>query len=214
MKHKIYIVHGILGGPHEYIRMRRALRKVGFVSDVFTYRSRKELVLDVGKKLYERIKQDKVDKISLIAHSLGGLVLRAMLVHAQADENFPVIDKVVMIATPNQGAASGDYINSKAILRFIFGINIRDIKNDDDSLAKKLPTDFNAEVGIIAGARGKKRGYNPFMDYDNDGEIYPEETKLGTEKAFLTVKSNHVTILQNKKTVRAVARFMQTGEFE
>ncbi len=169
--------------------------------------------MDAAKQLYEKIKADGVVEVSFITHSLGGLVLRAMLLYSQNDAKFPKIRKIVMIAAPNQGAISGDFMNKYAIFKFILGVNLRDVKKDPESLAHQLPINFNADVGIIAGCRGKKSGYNPFIGEDNDGEIRPEETKLGTEKDFITIKSDHISILWNKKTHQQVLHFMEFGTF-
>lgn len=119
-----------------------------------------------------------------------------------------------MIAPPNQGTQSGNFMYKYTFFRLLLGVNLRDVKNDKNSLAKKLPMNFPAEVGIIAGIRGRKYGYNPFIGSDNDGEIRPEETKLGTEQDFATVKSSHVTILQNKKTIQLTLQFLKTGNFK
>ena len=212
-KQKVYIVHGVLGGAYEYFSMRRILKKNGFDSEVFSYKSRKTPILETGKKLYDYIKKENLQQVSFITHSLGGLVLRAMLKHSLEDIDFPEIHRIVMIAPPNQGTIAGNYMYKYAIFRFLIGVNLKDVKNDDDSLAKRLPVKFSADVGIIAGVRGHKRGYNPFIGDDNDGEIKPEETKLGTEKDFITVKSNHITILQNKKTIKLTSQFLKTGAF-
>lgn len=212
-KHKIYIIHGILRGSYEFGFLRKSLKKEGFVSEIFTYRSRKERILKVGEKLYEQIKKENLTEVSFITHSLGGLILRAMLLFSKEDLDFPKIRSVVMIAPPNQGTKSGNFMYKYTFFQWLLGVNLRDVKNDENSLAKKLPLMFSAEVGIIAGIRGNKYGYNPFIGSDNDGEIRPEETKLGTEKDFVTVKSSHVTILQNKKTIQLTIQFLKTGSF-
>jgi hypothetical protein len=210
---KVYIVHGILGGAYEYLGMRRFLKKDGFDSEVFSYKSRKTSILETGKKLYDYIKKENPQQVSFITHSLGGLILRAMLLYSSEDTNFPAIHRIVMIAPPNQGTITGNYMYKYGIFRFLIGVNLKDVRNDSDSLAKKLPVNFPADVGIIAGIRGRKCGYNPFVGEDNDGEIRPEETKLGTEKDFITVKSNHITILQNRETIKRTSQFLKTGNF-
>lgn len=210
---KVYIVHGILGGAYEYRNMRRFLKKNGFDSEVFSYKSRKTPILEAGKKLCDHVKKDNPSQISFITHSLGGLVLRAMLQYSLEDLKFPKIHRIVMIAPPNRGTVTGNYMYRYGLFRFILGVNLRDVKNDDDSLAKKLPIDFSAEVGIIAGISGRKRGYNPFIGEDNDGEIRPEETKLGTEKDFIIIRSNHISILQNRETIHLATQFLSTGSF-
>ncbi|MDO5665309.1 MAG: hypothetical protein Q4G63_08650 [Bacteroidia bacterium] len=212
-KHKVYIIHGVLGGAYEYVKMRKALEKKGYEASIFSYKSRKERILDVGENLYNHIKKEHHLQISFITHSLGGLVLRAMLKHSLNDTNFPNIHRIVMIAPPNQGTIAGNYMYKHAFFRFLIGVNLRDVKNDEDSLARKLPLIFSAEVGTIAGIRGNKYGYNPFIGEDNDGEIRLEETKLGTEKDFATVKSSHITILQKARTIALTTNFLKTGKF-
>lgn len=46
-----------------------------------------------------------------------------------------------------------------------------------DGYAKKLPYPSGAQIGIIAGKRGKTKGYNPFIQGDNDGLLTPVRTK-------------------------------------
>lgn len=211
--HKIYIIHGILGNKAEYKRMRKELHKNGFETTIFTYKSRKTGVMDVSKALYEQIKVENPDSFSLISHSLGGLIARGLLTHSESDPEFPSLNRVVMIAPPNQGTIAGDYMIKRALFRWILGVNLKEVTNDDDSLARKLPVDFNCEVGIIAGIRGKKSGYNPFIGEDNDGEIRPMETKLGTETDFITVKANHLSILRKKETIQQTLDFLKNGTF-
>lgn len=213
--HTIYIIHGILGGKYEYGLLRKTLKKEGFISKVFSYKSRKEHILEVSKRLYEEIKKDKTDEIYFITHSLGALILRALLLHSSSDIEFPNIKRVVMIAPPNQGTVAGNFMHKYAFFKLLLGVNLREVKNDADALARKLPEKFplKTEVGIIAGIRGNKYGYNPFIGSDNDGEIKPEETKLGTENDFVTVKRSHITILQSKKTSQLTLQFLKTGSF-
>lgn len=212
-EHNVYIIHGVLGGAYEYVRMRKALKKEGYKTSIFSYKSRKEPILDVGKNLYDHIKKEHHQQISFVTHSLGGLVLRAMLRYSFEDTNFPNIHRIVMIAPPNRGTIAGNYMYKHAFFHFLIGVNLRDVKNDENSLARKLPVNFPGEVGIIAGIRGSKYGYNPFIGEDNDGEIRLEETRLGTEKDFATVKSSHITILQKARTITLTTNFLKTGNF-
>lgn len=212
-KHKVYIVHGILGNKAEYKKMRKVLHKSGFETEVFSYKSRKTSVMNASKELYKLIKMEKTDSFSLITHSLGGLIARGLLTYFESDPDFPTLNRVVMIAPPNQGTIAGDYMHKKALFRWILGVNLKEVTNDDESLAKKLPVDFNNDVGIIAGIRGKKSGYNPFIGEDNDGEIRPEETKLGTETDFIKVKANHLSVLRKKATIEQTVKFLKSGTF-
>lgn len=194
--------------------MRKALDKSGFETVVFSYKSRTTTILNTSKALFLQIKSENPESFSLITHSLGGLIARGLLTYSENAPDFPKIKSVVMIAPPNQGTIAGNFMNKYAIFKLIMGVNLRDVMNDKESLAKKLPIDFNANVGIIAGLRGKKSGYNPFIGEDNDGEIRPQETRLGTEDDFITIKANHLSILRKEETIRQTLHFLKIGNFE
>lgn len=211
-RHKVYFVHGILGFRREYSKLEKALEREGFETEFFSYNSRKEDLRIVAEKLYRKIQSEDIEKISFVAHSMGGLVVRALYDQVENDKLFPRIFRIVMIATPNQGAVFAKVMHSNAILRFIMGANLRHFLADENALARTLPVP-DAEIGIIAGYSGKSWGYNPFIGSDNDLEVMPEETKLGSEKDFITVKSNHIAILRNKATLTYVVNFLKSGEF-
>jgi hypothetical protein len=69
-------------------------------------------------------------------------------------------------------------------------------------------------VGLIAGSFGGKRGFNVFINSDNDGVLIPENTKMGIEKDVVFVKSWHVGLLFNKKVIRYINNFIQKGKFK
>ncbi len=211
--HKVYIVHGILGNKGEYTRMRKVLHENNFETVFFAYKSRKTTIPEASKQLYELIKSENPDSFSIITHSLGGLIARGLLTHLEQDAELPKMKRVVMVAPPNQGTVAGNFMHRYSLFRWILGVNLRDVMNDDESLALKLPVKFEAEVGIIAGISECKSGYNPFVEGDNDGEIRPEETRLGTENDFITVKANHVSILRKNETIQQTIQFLKNGSF-
>lgn len=211
--HKVYIIHGIMGNKAEYTRMRKVLHENNFETVFFSYKSRRTSITEASKQLYDLIKSENPDSFSLVTHSLGGLIARGLLTYIEQDSVFPKMKRVVMIAPPNQGTVAGNYMYKYSLFRWILGINLRDVKNDEESLALKLPVKFDAEVGIIAGIRGEESGYNPYIIGDNDGEICPEETKLGTEDDFTTVKANHISILRKNETIDQTVYFLKNGSF-
>jgi len=93
------------------------------------------------------------------------------------------------------------------------GPNVRYMKTDQDSYVNQLPKPYSSEVGIIAGIRGRKNGYNLFMKGDNDGRIKPERTRLGMEKDFICVKGQHEGLLRKKYVCQLVVRFLKSGSF-
>ena len=201
--HKVYLVHGLCGFSTEFCKIRKTLCKAGFKTEMFSYNSVGKPIAESAEKLTNKIKNDKADTISIVTHSMGALVVRAMLQQADSVSDFPPVYRIVMIAPPNQGAISANKLYEKGFFRFIMGVNLKEICNFPNSLSKTLPFPKNSEVGIIAGI---------FKD-DNDGEIKVEETKLGIEKDFTTVKSHHIFILQKKETSIFLLNFLKKGKF-
>jgi hypothetical protein len=144
---------------------------------------------------------------------MGALVLRAMLEIVQGDSLFPVIGRIVMVTPPNQGAEIADLFSRKSIFQFIMGPNLLNMRTDSSSLANHLLIPTNVEIGIIAGARFDKHGYNPLIKGDNDGYLSPAKTRLGTEKEYVEVSDSHSMIIHNKKVLKMIYNFLRMGRF-
>lgn len=202
--HKVYLVHGLWGFSGEYIKIRHALKKEGFITEMFNYNSVGKPLTESAKRLMNKIKKDKSDTISIVCHSMGGLVVRSMLQQAEFIPDFPPIYRMVMIAPPNKGAISANSLYEKRFYRLIMGVNLKHICTFPNSLSQTLPVPQNIEIGTIAGN----------VNNDYDGEIKVEETKLGVEKDFTIVKSHHILILQKKLTIIYAVNFLKNGKFQ
>jgi hypothetical protein len=82
-----------------YLRLKLSLSAAGFDADFHPYDWRMS-VRDAGRALAERLEHESRRKVSLVAHSLGGLVARAALAHRGARR----IERVIQLGTPNRGA--------------------------------------------------------------------------------------------------------------
>jgi len=82
-----------------YLRLKLSLRAAGFDADFHPYDWRRS-IRDAGRSLAECLEHESPRKVSLVAHSLGGLVARAALTHRGANR----IDRVIQLGTPNRGA--------------------------------------------------------------------------------------------------------------
>ncbi|HEU5081211.1 MAG TPA: CHAT domain-containing protein [Opitutaceae bacterium] len=81
-----------------YMKMKLRLRAAGFNADFWGYDWRRS-VEDLGAKLVADLKKEESREVSIVAHSMGGLVTRAAL-KLGTDR----ITKLVMLGTPNNGA--------------------------------------------------------------------------------------------------------------
>jgi hypothetical protein len=84
-----------------YLRLRLALRAHGFDAEFHPYDWRHS-VRAAGRALAQRIAQEPRRKVSLVAHSMGGLVARAALDQPSGDR----IERVIQLGSPNGGTFS------------------------------------------------------------------------------------------------------------
>ena len=213
-KHKVFVIHGY-GSPRFMMKkIHQSILHENFPAENYSYRSMKEDLDTLGKQLYSKIKESHCDAVSFVTHSMGALVVRSMYQYAMKDEHFPLIYRIVMIAPPNSGAELANFYSSFKIFRKLGGTNLEHMRTTPDSLASKLPIPVNSEIGIIAGISGRKRWYNIFIKEDNDGVLTPERTRLGVEKDFIVIKSEHNWLTQKEYVCKLTVEFLKFGCFK
>lgn len=210
---KIYLIHGYGGLGLEMEKIREAVQNEGFTTEIYVYKSLIDDVDSVSLNLIQTIQKEKFDTVSFVTHSMGALVVRSMYEKLDSLSGFPFVHRIVMIAPPNNGSPIADFFSQFKFVKYIIGPNINNLTTNKITGASKYPIP-TCEVGLIAGSFGGKRGFNMFINSDNDGVLIPENTKMGIEKDVVFVKSWHVGLLFNKKVIRYVNNFIQQGKFK
>jgi hypothetical protein len=211
--HKVYIIHGYANPKSIMNDIYRDVKKAGFIAENYAYPGLYMELDSIGKKLYQDVLNDDVDSVSFVTHSMGGLVVRAMLKYSGTDLSFPKIYRIVMIAPPNRGADIADFFKEAKNVKVLLGPNVEKMQTDSTSYANQLPIPFNTEIGIIVGVRRNERGYNHLIPGNNDGLLTPERVYLGNEKDVAIVNYDHLGVIKRKKSRRLVIEFLQTGVF-
>lgn len=210
---KVYLIHGYGSSTLLLNSIENYLKKNGFVTVNYSYSSIRDDIRKTGHDLYDRIKQDRIDTVSFVTHSMGALIMRALLTYSIKDSSFPVIYRIVMITPPNHGTELADFFSSSALFKFFLGPNVENMRTDSNSLANRLPVPLKSQVGIIAGERDDSTGYNPFIKGNNDGYLTPDEAKLSVEKDFRIIYQSHTMITQSREARRLVLSFLKHGTF-
>lgn len=210
--HKIYLIHGYAGLGVEMLKIERALLKEGFNTEIYAYPSLSKDIDSVSLHLYRHILKEKADTISFVTHSMGALVARSVYQWIDSTQHFPYIHRMVMIAPPNKGTPVADFFVESRIIRFIGGPNVENLTTDRISGASKYPIP-DCEVGILLGVGGNRRGYNLFLEENNDGLILPSDAKLGNEEDLAFVKASHMQILFKRRAIALINSFLHKGRF-
>lgn len=210
--HKVFLIHGFAGLGIELEQIKSAITIQGYECEIYLYSSLTEDVDEVSKHLIAEIQSQHYDSVSFVTHSLGALVVRALYGNLKPEMKFPFIHRFVMIASPNQGSPMADFWNQFGFVKYIAGPNVENLTTDVKTGAPKyaVPT---CEIGLIAGVTNKKRGYNILLVGDNDGLVPKKNAALGNEKDVVYVKSPHISLVFNKKTIKYVVTFLQMGHF-
>jgi pimeloyl-ACP methyl ester carboxylesterase len=157
-----------------------------------------------------------VERIDLVSHSLGSLVIR----HYLSDTTDPAtgrqgdarIQRIVMYAPPNQGAELAEKLGRNQVFKMVFGQAGLQLAREWPELEKKLAVP-QCEFGIIAGGRGDERGWNPLLTGDDDGVVSVATTRLAGASDFLVVPSSHTFIMTSPQVLDCTLRFLEQGCF-
>jgi pimeloyl-ACP methyl ester carboxylesterase len=132
---------------YSYLRLKLNLRASGFAPVLYDYDWRLG-VDELGATLAERIRNESVDRIMIVAHSMGGLVSRAAL----AQPGMSTVERLVLLGTPNFGsfaplqALRGTY----AVVRKIARLADR---GSPESLAGKIFNTFPSLYHMLPSAQ-------------------------------------------------------------
>jgi len=159
--------------------------------------------------LHQCIKSlDGVEEINLVVHSMGGLVVRCMLMQ----ETDPRLKRMVMMGVPNNGAVPADLLKENPIFKTLLGPAGQELGTDEEGLIPKLPIP-EFEFGVIAGGRGDEKGYNPLLKGDDDGTVSVQSTQLPSAADFMLAPVLHSFLMHNDECVEATLKFLETGKF-
>ena len=177
-KNLVVFVHGIESQPQELEGLLSMVRDEGLPCAVFSYPN-DQPIADSAKLLSRELRQlakDHPDRgVSLLTHSMGGLVARAAIEDGDLDPGN--VRRLIMVAPPNHGSA---------LARFSFGLELHE--HIAGSIRKNKTGAFFAAVEDgLSEAAGDLTPNSPFLRELNARQRNPEvrySIFLGTDAPF------------------------------
>jgi len=202
----VVLVHGIWMSSLELVLLAWRLRRCGYRTLRFRYRSLRRPVRHNAACLARRVRQLAGGRIHLVAHSLGGLVvLRALQDHPDL-----ITGRVVLLGSPVGGSAVARRVNERPVLRWLIG------RSGEQGLLGGGPRQAGRQsLGMIAGIRSLGIGQLlGGLGAVNDGVVNLEETTIDGAQDSLVVESSHFGLLTSRTVASQVCAFLKHGRFD
>lgn len=201
----VVLVHGLWMRGHEMLLLRRRLQARGYRVYQFCYRTVGCDLKGNAEQLNNYLEQEVVgDTVHLVAHSLGGLVVRRLL------DDFPQQrpGRVVTLGTPHQGSYVAQRINRNGLLRKLLGMSL-------PALLGEVPAwRGQRELGSLAGTLSIGLGWIfRGVPSPNDGTVAVCETRLQGMTDHLLLHVSHFGLLFSRRSAFQVDYFLQHGQF-
>jgi pimeloyl-ACP methyl ester carboxylesterase len=201
----VVLVHGIWMSSLELLLLARRLRRCGYRTLRFRYRSLRRPLRHNAACLARRVRQLPAGQIHLVGHSLGGLVV----LQALQDHPDLITGRLVLLGSPVGGSAVARRINARRVLRWLIG------RSGEHGLLGGGPRWGGWQsLGVIAGRRplgiGRLMGG---LGAVNDGVVNLEETTLNGAQDSIVVESTHMGLLTSRRVASQVCAFLKHGRF-
>ncbi len=181
------------------------LRLQGFHVRSFGYQTVGKSPAENALRLAECVASEKRRIVHIVAHSLGGLVLRHLCSRCP---DLP-LGRTVTLGTSHMGSAVAATLAARRMSRVLLGKStVAGLLGD----APPWPAD--RELGVIAGNVGLGLG-RLFVDFriPHDGTVAVAETRLPQAKDHIVLQVNHFGLLASSDVARQTAHFLSNGQF-
>jgi pimeloyl-ACP methyl ester carboxylesterase len=202
----VVTVHGLWMRAGAMIALQRRLEGHGFTVQRFGYSTVHQSLEANAAALADFIEHVPGDTVHLVAHSLGGIVIRAML-----DQRIPPrLGRVVMLGSPLRGSQIGVRVTRVPGGRRIIGQSIIDLNARGGfgdwpsavpagSIAGRVPFGTSWLVGGIFEA--------------NDGTVAVAETRVPGLADHIVLPVTHFALPWSKRVSDQARHFLEHGRF-
>lgn len=204
----VVFVHGLwMTGLESFALRHHVVHQQGWQWRTFHYHSVAQSQADVAAALDDTVRRLDADRVHLVGHSLGGLVIH----RAMASEADWPPGRVLFLGTPSLGSRAATNFHGLPFGDWMLG-------HAAEALLATAPRRWEArrELGIIAGTESLSLGLlvTHFAAGEaNDGMVTVAETQLPGATAHLALHVSHTGMLFSADVARQACAFLDGGRF-
>ncbi len=207
----VVCVHGFWShGTGMYLIKRRLEREFGFRALLFSYRSVHGTLDENAAALASFIRQQEIDGVHIVGHSLGGVLALRML----ANDAGALPGRVVCLGSPLTGSRAAKILGAQEWAENIIGRSLPAGVIHESANEWASDVCEQREIGVIAGTvpLGFGRLFAKFNE-DNDGTVAVSETRIEGAKDHLLLPVSHKGMLVSSDVADQTGSFLKRGEF-
>ena len=206
MTEAVVLVHGIWMTGLDLLVLRARLQKADFAPTIARYPSLRLPPRTNARRVREVVDRLDADRVHLVGHSLGGLVILHML--RDGPPRRP--GRVVLLGCPVQGSRVARILSAHWATRPFIG------RSGEAGLlggGPELPAD--REVGTIAGSLAVGVGrLLRGVDGPSDGTVALSESRIEGAKDHVILPVTHTGLVTSRVAAEQIVGFLREGRFD
>jgi pimeloyl-ACP methyl ester carboxylesterase len=187
--------------------LARRLARDGYDARLFGYRTVRGSLAENATRLAAFSHGIDVARLHFVGHSLGGLIIRALLASAPPDR----LGRIVTLGTPHNGSFVATRFARYPGGSAMVGRGIAGLMAGEPRVWACPP----CELGVIAGDFGLGLGrlVAPDLPSPHDGTVAVAETQFDGAADHITLRVSHLGMLVSPAVARQTACFLRSGRF-
>jgi len=209
----VVLLHGLGRSRNNMLILEWRLEARGYRVCNVGYDTRVDRIEDAVESVratIERCREGQArGQVHFVTHSLGGLVLRALL----GDHEFPDAGRAVMLAPPNRGSEIADRLGEMSWLEPIMGRLATQLGTGEDDLPQRLPAP-RIPFGVIAGDEWINPAGPLWLPGPHDGTVSVASTRLDGMTDHIVLPYTHTFIVNAEPVAHQVDTFLRSERFD